>query len=273
MNLTSYLLILKASIFCLLFPAYCEVVQAQRYQDFSTKTPISEGHILIIGFLGGRETWDNEKQSVRKLALKLRAMRLPGIHVETVENKKRRLAIELVRNAFDGDKDGRLDERERASARIVLYGQSFGGAAVVKLARQLEKMNVPILLTVQVDSIGRGDKVIPTNVARAANLFQRNGLIIRGERKICPQDPSRTTIIGNFEFDYSHKKIDLSEVSWLKKVFRVAHAKMDRDPAVWGLVERIIFDVISANKAVGRGSIYRPIRRGRPSESLMHRSY
>jgi hypothetical protein len=245
MNLISYLLILKAAMLCLIFSAGAEVVHAQRYQDFSAKTPLSEGHVLIIGFLGGRESWDNRKQSVRKMALKLRAMGLAEAHVETVENKKRRLALDLIRNAFDRDRDGRLDERERASARLVLYGQSFGGAAVVKLARQLEKMDVPILLTVQVDSVGRGDKMIPSNVARAANLFQRNGLIIKGEREIRPQDPIRTRIIGNFQFDYSHKKINLSEVSWQKKLFRVAHTKMDHDPAVWGLVEKIILDVIN----------------------------
>jgi hypothetical protein len=29
--------------------------------------------------MGGRESWDNEKRGVRKLALKLRAMNLPGV--------------------------------------------------------------------------------------------------------------------------------------------------------------------------------------------------
>jgi hypothetical protein len=111
-------------------------------------------------------------------------MKLSGVHVETVENKKRRLALKLVRNAFDRDRDGRLDERERASARLVVYGRSSGGAAVVKFARQLEGLGVPVLLTVQVDSLGRDDKVIPSNVGRAANLFRRDGLIIKGEREI-----------------------------------------------------------------------------------------
>jgi hypothetical protein len=222
------------------------VARGQRYQDFATKTPLSKGNVLVIGFMGGRESWDNRKRGVRKLALKLRAMNLPGVHVETIENKKRRLAIDLIRNALDRDRDGQLDKRERASARLIVYGQSFGGAAVVKLARQLKEMDVPVLLTVQVDSVGRGDKVIPPNVARAANLFQRDGLIIKGEREIRAEDPTKTTIVGNFKFDYDGKKIDLSEVSWLKRLFQAAHTKMDHDPEVWALVERTILDVISA---------------------------
>jgi pimeloyl-ACP methyl ester carboxylesterase len=224
------------------------VARAQRYEDFTTRTPLDEGGLLIVGFMGGRESWDNEHRGVRKLALRLRAMNLPGVHVETVENTKRRLAADLVRAAFDRDRDGRLDERESASGRVILYGQSFGGAAVVKFARQLETMNLPVLLTVQVDSVGRGDSVIPANVSRAANLFQRDGLTIRGEREIRPEDPSRTTILGNFQFTYRGKAIDLSEVSWLKRLLQRAHTKMDHDPAVWALVERMILEVTAARQ-------------------------
>ena len=235
----------RASVLCLV-TSPGGVAHGQRYQDFTTTTPLSEDHVLVIGFMGGRESWDNRKRGVRKLALKLRAMNLPGVHVETVENKKRRVAVELIRNAFDRDQDGRLDERERASVRLIIYGQSFGGAAVVKLARQLKEMKVPVLLTIQVDSVGRGDKVIPANVMRAANLFQRDGLIIKGERQIRAEDASKTTIVGNFKFDYDRKKIDLSEVSWLKRLFQAAHTKMDHDPEVWTLVEKTILDVVSA---------------------------
>lgn len=218
----------------------CVFVRGQRYHHFTTRTPLQEERILILGFMGGREPWDNPHRGVRKLALKLRAEWADKVQVETVENKKRHLALELIRRAFDRNQDGSLDAEERTRIKLILYGQSFGGAAVVKLARQLQEMSVPILLTVQVDSVGRNDGLIPANVARAANLFQRNGKIIRGEPEIRAEAPSHTTIIGNFEFDYREKKIDLSEVSWLKKMFRTAHTQMDFDPAVWANVEELI---------------------------------
>ncbi|MFY9558067.1 MAG: hypothetical protein WAV47_25435 [Blastocatellia bacterium] len=222
----------------------CIFPRGQRYHDFTTPTPLTKGQVLILGFMGGREPWNNQDRNVRKLALKLRSMNDRQIHVETVENKKRSLAIELIRNAFDRNSDGQLDDRERASIRLILYGQSFGGAAVVKLARQLKQMGVPVALTVQVDSIGRGDRTIPSNVARAANLFQKNGWFIRGERQILAEDPVKTTITGNFKFDYSQKQIDLSRVSWAKKAFRVAHTRMEYDPDVWSKVEELILDAI-----------------------------
>ena len=218
--------------------------RGQRYRHFTTPTPLKKSEILILGFMGGREPWNNDERSVRKLALKLRSMNPPEIHVETVENKKRSLAIELITKAFDGNRDGELDDSERASIRLILYGQSFGGAAVVKLARQLKKIGVPVLLTVQVDSIGRDDAMIPSNVVRAANLFQRNGWFIRGEPEIRAEDPARTTIVGNFKFDYRQKRIDISKVSWMKKSSRIAHTRMEYDPDVWQKVEELIMDEI-----------------------------
>jgi hypothetical protein len=233
-------LILLLSLVSLLPMFGCVFVRGQRYHHFTTPTPLAENRTLILGFLGGREPWDNPHRNVRNLALKLRADYPDVVQVETVENKKRHLALELIRRAFDRNRDGRLDDEERAAVRLILYGQSFGGAAVVKLARQLNEIGVPVLLTVQVDSVGRDDAVIPPNVKRAANLFQRNGWPIRGEPEIRAADPSRTAIIGNFEFDYRDKQIDLSEVSRLKRAFRVAHTKMDFDPAVWAKVEELI---------------------------------
>lgn len=182
------------------------------------------------------------------MAQKLRSLNLPGVHVETVENKKRNLAMMLVQNAFDLDGNQHLTEGERKNVRLIVYGMSFGGAAIVKLARQLEGKNLPILLTIQIDSIGRNDAEIPSNVKRAANLFQGSGKIIHGESEIYAQNPARTQILGNFEYDYKNSSIDISNVSWIKKIFRIAHTKMDHDPAVWSRVEQLIVEEITLNR-------------------------
>ena len=242
---------LNPSVFLLVLTlnANCLFLHGQRYHHLSTPTPLSQRHFLVLGFMGGREPWDNEKRGVRKLALRLRSLSLSGVYVETIENKKRDLALELIRRAFDHNQNGILDPQEKNRAQLILYGQSFGGAAVVKLARQLEKMKFPVLLTVQVDSVGIGDEVIPSNVGRAANLFQGNGIIIRGESSIHPEDPKKTEILGNFEFDYTQKKIDISEVSWFKRLFRTAHTKMDFDPEVWEKVEELILHEIHRQRA------------------------
>lgn len=229
-------------LFGFLADAVYVAARGQEYSQLTTPTPLGPQETLVIGFLGGRDSWDDDRRAVRKLALKLRAMELPGVHVETFENTRRELALRLVQEAFDRNRDGTLDAQERSSARLLLYGQSFGGAAVVKFARQLEPLGVPVLLTVQIDSVGRDDDLIPPNVRRAANLYQSNGWFIRGEQPIRAADPARTEIIGNFQFDYSHSPIDLSRVPFWKKVFRYAHTRMEHDPAVWAQVEALLLE-------------------------------
>jgi hypothetical protein len=230
-------------LFCLFVGLLSQgCISRQRYHHFQTKTPLPPDHYVVIGFLGGREKWDSAREGVRKLALELRPLARPDLHVETVENARRDLALQLVRNALDADHDRVLSNSEKKSARIILYGQSFGGAAVVKFANQLDDLSIPVILTIQIDSVGCHDAVIPRNVRYAANLFQRNGILIRGEPLIRPQDPSSTKIIGNFKYDYSNKNIDISDVPWHKKVFRKAHTKMNLDPDVWEKVKQLILE-------------------------------
>ena len=224
--------------------SFCVLRSGQRYHHFVTLTPIEQHETLILGFMGGRNSWNDTEVGVGRLAQRLRRQDIAGIHLETVENTRRNLALRLVRASLDTDRDGRLQPVERLRARIIVYGQSFGGAAVVKFARQLEAQDIPVLLTIQVDSVGRGDGVIPANVRAAANLYQDNGRLIRGEAPIEAADPGRTRILGNFRFDYENSDIDLSHLRWYKKIGRVAHAKMDRDPEVWRKVEELILGVL-----------------------------
>ena len=149
--------------------ASCAPRPAQQFQHFAAPRPLQPGHTLVLGFMGGRDSWRNAEVGVGRTAQWLRKKAMPGVHVETVENLKRNLALRLVRACLDGNGDGRLQPEERQRARIVLYGQSFGGAAVVKFARQLDRLGVPVLLTIQVDSVGQGDGLIPPNVRAAAN--------------------------------------------------------------------------------------------------------
>jgi hypothetical protein len=213
-----------------------------RLHQVSEPAPI--GHALILGFMGGRDSWDDARPGVGRLAKKLREMGLPGVQVATVENRKKAVALELVRRAFGRNRDGELDSRERESARVILYGQSFGGAAVVKFTRKLQALDIPVMLTVQVDSVGRNDEIIPSNVGAAVNLFQRDGFFVRGCRPIWAEDPRRTEIIGNFQFSYRHSAIQLSGVPWYKKAFRRAHTRMDLDPTVWSKVEKLILSAL-----------------------------
>jgi hypothetical protein len=225
-------------------------LSGQSPADFITPSPLPAGDVLIIGFLGGWERWDNEHRGVRRLALRLRQGAIPGVHIETIENHNRAAGLALIRRVLDADRNGILDNGERSAVRLILYGQSFGGAAVVKLARELEKLDVPVALTVQIDSVGRDDDVIPANVRHAANFFQQTRLTIRGEKNIRAADPSRTAILANDQYKYPLLLARNYPDSWLRRTFGGGHASMDADPAVWSRVEALILGAISKPTSV-----------------------
>ena len=100
---------LVSGVLVSLLASGCVLSRGQRYLHFSTPTPIDGNETLILGFMGGRDSWDDEEVGVGRLASRLRTLGLPGVHVETVENSKRDIAVQLVRNSFDRNRDGTLD--------------------------------------------------------------------------------------------------------------------------------------------------------------------
>lgn len=209
----------------------------QAFHDFTTPLPLKPGDTLILGFLGAVESWDDDHRGVRKTALSIRALQTPGVYVETLANRKHKLALELIERAFDWNGNQHLDDDECAGARVILYGQSLGGAEVVKLARELETYEIPVRLTVQVDSVGRGDVDIPRNVREAVNFYQREGLVVRGESHIRAIDSKRTRILGNFEYSTKGKQVD---GPWIRRTLGGAHTRMELDPGLWREVQDLI---------------------------------
>lgn len=217
-----------------------------RRSDFTTPAPLPRGSLLVVGLLGAWEDWDNPKRSVRKVALSLRELGLPGVYVETAGNHSRKLVRKFVLEALDTDRDRKVNADEAGSSQLILYGQSFGAAGAVKLARELKRHGVRVRLLVMVDSIGRDDQVIPSNVSRVLNLYQRDPGPVRGESEIRAEDGSKTTILGNIPFSYLFREIDMSDYPRITRKAWISHWKMDNDPVVWGMVKAAIEAEIAA---------------------------
>src|SRR5947209_15774931 len=136
--------------------------------------------VIVVGFLGGFVKHDNPVHSEVQLAERLQKEYPEGVHVETYESRHGEKAREKILELMDTDHDGTLSEAEKQEARIILYGHSWGASESIALARKLKKDGIPVLLTIQVDSIskiGQNDEVIPANVAQAANFYQPNGIL------------------------------------------------------------------------------------------------
>lgn len=237
---------LALSAFALIYAAPCSAQTSSTLAapvlhsvDSSRAEP---GTTIVIGFLGGHVDRANSAHAEVRLAQKLREEFGSGIDAETFENRRYNDAYNRILALLDTDHDGHLSPDEKRRARIILYGHSWGAAAVLALARQLRDTGIPVRLTVQVDSVphfGQNDSVIPPNVAKAVNFYQPQGHI-HGEPVITPDDPARTQILGNFRFDYSLETRPCEGYPWWDRYLMKGHIQIECDPKVWSQVESLI---------------------------------
>jgi hypothetical protein len=198
--------------------------------------------VIVIGFVGGFVKHDDALHSTVQVATRIRQQYPAGVYVQSLENRNRKKAYDQIVRMIDVDHDGILSSAEKQNARIILYGHSWGASETVTLARQLERAGIPVLLTVQVDSVskqGEDDSIIPANVAQAANFYQMDGLL-HGRPRIRAADPTRTHIIGNFRSDYKLNPISCERYPWYDRLFMKSHIEIECDPKVWTQVESLI---------------------------------
>jgi pimeloyl-ACP methyl ester carboxylesterase len=200
------------------------------------------GSYILVGFAGGFVRHDNLHHGPVQLAHRLQPDLPPGASIQIFENRHRKAAYNAILRRLDANHDGVLSPVEKSQARIILFGHSWGASAVVMLARELNRAGIPVLLTVQVDSIAKpwqSDRVIPENVAAAANFYQPNGLL-HGRARITAADDSKTQILGNYRFDYQKTPVQCPGASWFQRFFAPTHAQSQCDPRLWSQVEGLM---------------------------------
>jgi hypothetical protein len=212
--------------------------------------------VIVIGFVGGFVSHDNLVHGGVQLAARLRKEYASGVYVKVFENHRGGNAHGEILRLLDTNHDGKLSDEEKQNARIIIYGYSWGGSETVTLARKLLRNGIPVLLTIQVDSVekfGEEDSLIPPNVAQAANFYQPNG-IIHGRPQIRAADPSRTQIIGNYRFDYNSNPVHCVGYPWFAIAFEYSHIEIECDPNILNRVESLIRSKLPAETKASASS-------------------
>lgn len=197
---------------------------------------------IVIGFVGGFVRRNNEKHPEVLFAAYLREHYPSTVHAQVFANHEGSQALRWVDDLLDTDHDGQLTSLEKERAKIIIYGHSWGASQAVNLAWELERQGIPVLLTIQVDSIhkpGQNDSRIPANVASAINFYQPRGLL-HGRARIRPDDASRTKILGNYRMTYDGRRIDCSNYPWLVRTLNKPHHEIENDPRVWDQIASLI---------------------------------
>jgi len=202
--------------------------------------------LIVIGFMGGHVSANNFVHREALLAKDLQQRYPQALHASVFANHEGRTALETVLELLDKNKDGGLSAGEKDTARIVIFGHSWGASETVTLARRLNKLSIPVLLTIQVDSVRKAnenDEIIPPNVREAVNFYQSEGLL-HGRPLIEAKDPRQTTILGNFESTYQGNPVSCAGYPWYARAFMRQHIEIENDPLVWNKVESLIVNEV-----------------------------
>jgi hypothetical protein len=237
-------------IFVRLLVLTLSLVSLLRAESPSPVTPIEihpAPRAMVIGFLGGFVKHNARAHSTVQVVEHLRNSHREGVYIQSFANRERGQAYKEIRRRLDGDNDGTLSTEEKQNARIVIFGHSWGASETVALARQLERDGIPVMLTIQVDSVaklGQNDALIPANVGQAVNFYQPHG-IVHGRPQIRAADPARTEILGNFRYDYKAQPVHCEGYPWFDNILVKAHTEIECDPKVWSQVESLIYQKLS----------------------------
>ena len=238
-------LVATALVIALIFGVVAVLLNPQRaaaQAQLAASRKIDTAPALVVGFMGGFVHVDDVRHSEAQIARELRATYGNSVQVQMFENRQAKQAHKLILEWLNREGDGKLTDEERRSARIILFGHSWGASAVVSIARELQRDGVPVSLTIQVDSVeknGEDDSTIPGNVAEAINFYQTGG-ILHGRPEIRAADPSRTKILGNFRFKYEKEPAECRAYPWYDRFLFKGHTAIECDPRVWSRVETLI---------------------------------
>ena len=221
---------------------HAQEVSALRAAAPSPAAVARAGPLIVIGFMGGNVHAGNLIHREALVARELEQHDPLRLHAAVFANHDGESALHTVLALLDTTGDGRLSPTEKSAARIVIYGHSWGASEAVTLARRLNQLRIPVLLTIQVDSIEKSnedDRDIPPNVREAVNFYQTRGLV-HGRKLIAAMDPGQTTILGNYESSYRERRVSCPDFPWYARMFMKPHIEIENDPTVWSRIEALI---------------------------------
>ena len=217
-------------------------------QRGSEGLPASAEGLIVIGFLGGFAKSGDTNHPEVWFGAYLRERYSRAAEVSVISNHQQRRAIADVLRLLDTDRDGILTAAEKGQAKIIVYGHSWGASEAVTFAKELERLGIPVLLTIQIDIVrkpGQQPLVIPPNVEAAVNFFQSEGPL-HGRSEVVAEDPGRTEIIGNLHMTYEGHHIDCGNYPWFARTFNKPHHEVENDARVWEQIASIIDSRLSS---------------------------
>jgi len=225
-------------VFCLAVLLTCvsgaPVVKAQDTLALSVPThtaivsqPSPSCRIIYLGFVGALETSDDKYSGIVQIRQTLQDKDYSDVCAKSFTPYTWTEGRDWLLKHFPAH-SGVLAAQELGNApRVILLGHSMGGWAMLAVARELSSRDIPVELTIQVDSVGITDHTIPRNVKSAAIFHANDVLMFMTTKHVRREDPQHTKIVADV------------------LVPGAGHISVTRDPQIRELVMETVQDLRS----------------------------
>jgi hypothetical protein len=174
--------------------------------------------IIYLGFVGALETSGNKRSGVVQIRDILQTKEYSDVCAKSFSPYTWTDGRDWLLHYFPSH-DGPLTPEELQQApKVILVGHSMGGWAMLSVARDLRSREIPVELTIQVDSVGIADHTIPRNVKSAAIFHANDVLMFMTTKNVKCEDPNYTKMVADI------------------RVAGAGHESITRDPRIRELV-------------------------------------
>lgn len=198
--------------------------------------------ILYLGFVGGLEPPNDKYSGIVQIRQTLQDKEYSDVCAKSFSPYAWTEGRDWLLKYFP-TRAGRLTAQELDRApRVILLGHSMGGWAMLAVARELRSRDIPVELTIQVDSVGITDHTIPRNVKSAAIFHANDFLMFMTTKHLRREDPQHTKLVAD------------------ELVLGVGHISVTRDPRIRQLVMETVQSLRStfAAQSTSNGTLMVP---------------
>ena len=157
----------------------------------------SSCRILYVGFVGSLEPAGHKSSGIVQIRDILRGPGFQDVCAATFTPFFTSNGLAWILKHFPAHVGPFTDAELLHAPRIIMAGHSAGGWTMLDTARDLRARNIPVELTVQIDSVGFADRTIPRNVKSGAIFHASDILLPLTTHNIRVEDPKHTTVVAN----------------------------------------------------------------------------
>ncbi len=153
--------------------------------------------IIYAGFVGALETPGRKGSGIVQIRDTLRGPGYSEVCAESFIPIDWNSGLNWILKRFPSHPGPVTPEELAMAPSVILVGHSTGGWAMLAVARDLRDKNIPVELTIQIDSVGFTDYTVPRNVKSGAIFHARDILMFMTTKNLRLEDPAHTKLVAN----------------------------------------------------------------------------